>query len=102
MDGTEERVGAPSAGTAGAATAATVPMAVGVEMVLVPPEDAPVLVVQRLVRGWLSRQQYQSLKVWLFLPEMSRFFAPVSLSELFRALRKEPPVKEHLRRKLND
>ncbi|CBJ29297.1 conserved unknown protein [Ectocarpus siliculosus] len=62
MDGTEERVGAPSTGTAGAATAATVPMAVGVEMVLVPPEDAPVLIVQRLVRGWLSRQQYQSLK----------------------------------------
>ncbi|CAM9516695.1 unnamed protein product, partial [Ectocarpus fasciculatus] len=61
MDGTEERVGGSSAGTAGAAAGA-VPMAVGVEMVLVPPEDAPVLVVQRLVRGWLTRQQYQSLK----------------------------------------
>lgn len=73
MDGTEERAGGSSSGTAGAAAGA-VPMAVGVEMVLVPPEDAPVLVVQRLVRGWLTRQQYQSLKVWLLLLEFEPIF----------------------------
>lgn len=36
-------------------------------MVLVPPQDAPVIIIQRLVRGQLMRETYQMLKVLISL-----------------------------------
>ncbi|CAM9905411.1 unnamed protein product [Scytosiphon promiscuus] len=59
LDGTEETGGETAA-------ALVVPPAVDpprrLEMVLVPPEDAPVIIIQRLVRGLIARDTYARLK----------------------------------------
>eukprot|EP00903_Cladosiphon_okamuranus_P006276 g6158.t1 len=72
LEGAEDKGGeAPATPAAEAgATAATAATAMGpgastfstFEMVLVPPHDAPVLIIQRLVRGRLMRETYKILK----------------------------------------
>ncbi len=46
-----------------AAAAASGPAQPRVYMLLVPPQDAPVIIIQRLVRGRLTRETYRALKV---------------------------------------
>lgn len=70
LEGTEEKVTEATATQAAevAAAAATATTAIGpgagkLEMVLVPPQDAPILIIQRLIRGRLVRDTYRMLKV---------------------------------------
>ena len=68
MEGTED-TGAGASATAAAAAAAAVDAAASgptkrrFEMHLVPPQDAPVIMIQRLVRGRLMRETYKGIKV---------------------------------------
>ena len=72
LEGTEEKgaeaTAAQAAEGGAAAVAAATAMGPGprFEMVLVPPQDAPVIIIQRLVRGQLMRETYQMLKVLIF------------------------------------
>lgn len=74
LEGTEEKGAEATAAQAAeaAATAAAVATAMGpgvcrFEMVLVPPQDAPVIIIQRLVRGRLMRETYKMLKVFVLI-----------------------------------
>ncbi|CAM9119782.1 unnamed protein product [Hapterophycus canaliculatus] len=59
LDGTEET---RAEGTAASAMSTSTAPVTRLEMVLVPPEDAPVIIIQRLVRGLIARETYGRLK----------------------------------------
>lgn len=61
LDGTEETGGEAAGASAVSAAAADPPRRL--EMVLIPPEDAPIIIIQRLVRGLIARETYARLKV---------------------------------------
>lgn len=63
LEGKEETAAEPTGPLAVTSVAQALTPDGSFEMVLVPPEDAPVLVIQRVVRGMLSRQMIMSLKV---------------------------------------
>lgn len=83
-----EATAAQAAEVAGAATAKAAAVATAMrpgtgklEMVLAPPYDAPVIIIQRLVRGRLMRETYKMLKVLVsFQVFFSRWVAVVRLS----------------------
>lgn len=76
LEGAEEKGVEATATQAAEAVAAETATAMGpgarrFEMVLVPPDDAHVITIQRLIRGMLMRSTYKTLKVFVFV---SRFF----------------------------